>query len=234
MTGSWVMWPLLAMGWNTSALLPAGNFHGNEVDSLTGESWLALRVKEGQAALVPTRLRVEAVRDELLDAPGQATGKQVSSTVADALVFLRGAGLRAGQVELARDVAGGHSGRPHHDLRLGATAYRIRTHCVPTGVEQEQQRFSCELRLDSGVRRQVLARMDGYAETAAKDREPVLGDDANPHLIFAGDLDRDGRLDLVFDITDHYNVSRPTLFLSSQAGQGELVRQMAQFESVGC
>ena len=46
---------------------------------------------------------------------------------------------------------------------------------------------------------------------------PSLGDDASPTLLFAGDLDRDGKLDLIFDTTDHYNVRRPTLFLSSQA-----------------
>ncbi|MET0807665.1 MAG: hypothetical protein ABWX93_02785, partial [Pseudoxanthomonas sp.] len=61
-----------------------------------------------------------------------------------------------------------------------------------------------------------------------------LGDDASPTLLFAGDLDRDGKLDLIFDGTDHYNVSRPTLFLSSPAGQGELLHEVARYESVGC
>ncbi|WP_158636362.1 hypothetical protein [Aerolutibacter ruishenii] len=44
----------------------------------------------------------------------------------------------------------------------------------------------------------------------------------------------DGRLDLVFDTTDHYNLLRPTLFLSSRAAAGELVGQVAQYQSVGC
>ena len=69
---------------------------------------------------------------------------------------------------------------------------------------------------------------------AADDGTMRLGDDAMPRLLFAGDLDRDGRLDLIFDITDHYNVSRPTLFLSSGAADGKPLRAAARYESVGC
>ena len=85
---------------------------------------------------------------------------------------------------------------------------------------------------DDRGREQVLVRMDGYAESAGA--APLLGDDAMPALLFAGDLDRDGELDLLFDTTDHYNVSRPALFLSSQAGPGELLGEAARYESVGC
>jgi hypothetical protein len=75
-------------------------------------------------------------------------------------------------------------------------------------------------------------RMDGHAN--APGEAPWLGDDATPALLFAGDLDRDGVLDLLLDTTDHYNLSRPTLFLSSQAGTGELLREVARFVAVGC
>ena len=82
-----------------------------------------------------------------------------------------------------------------------------------------------------GAHRQVLAKMSGYRSPEGID---ILGDDATPRLLFAGDLDRDGRLDLILDTTWHYNVSRPTLFLSTLAREGELVREAAANESVGC
>lgn len=230
----WLLIGLLSAGLGSPALLLPGTFHGDEVEALSGEPWWALEVSGREATLVPARLRIEQVRDEVLDAPGQESGKQVSSTVGDALVLLRGEGLRGGTVTMAKGDPTTDQPQPRHDLRLGATTYRIRTRCTPSGKvqEQEQARFACEIRLEAGERHQVLVRMGGYSGTP--DGTALLGDDANPHLIFAGDLDRDGRLDLVFDVTDHYNVSRPTLFLSSQAGDGELVHQVAQFESVGC
>ncbi|MBI5473826.1 MAG: hypothetical protein HY961_15930 [Ignavibacteriae bacterium] len=58
--------------------------------------------------------------------------------------------------------------------------------------------------------------------------------DGSPTLRWAGDLDRDGRLDLLMDLTNHYNVSEPTLFLSSRAAANELVKKVASHRQVGC
>jgi hypothetical protein len=85
--------------------------------------------------------------------------------------------------------------------------------------------------LADGYRRQVLFALDAGRRD---DGSLMLGDDASPALLFAGDLDRDGHLDLILDATDHYNVGRPTLYLSSPARDGELVRRVAVNESVGC
>jgi hypothetical protein len=52
--------------------------------------------------------------------------------------------------------------------------------------------------------------------------------------LFAGDLGRDGRLDLSLATTGHDNVGRPTLFLPSRARDGELARAVAVHSSVGC
>lgn len=65
--------------------------------------------------------------------------------------------------------------------------------------------------LHGAGRSQQLFAIGGYA---GHDAGPVLlGDDGNAALLFVGDLDRDGRPDLIFDASDHYNVARPTLFL---------------------
>ena len=59
-------------------------------------------------------------------------------------------------------------------------------------------------------------------------------DCAIPTLLWVGDLDRDGKPDLLIDLHRHYNVFLPTLFLSSEAGQGGILKQVASIRSVGC
>ena len=78
----------------------------------------------------------------------------------------------------------------------------------------------------------MLAAAVGYSEPAS--HTMILGDDASPTLLFAGDIDHDGKLDLIFDTTDHYNVRRPTLFLSSQSRPGGVILDVAHYEATGC
>ena len=52
--------------------------------------------------------------------------------------------------------------------------------------------------------------------------------DSGAGLLWAGDLDRDGRLDLLLDLSEHYNMSLPTLFLSSAAADSDLVAPVAR------
>ena len=75
--------------------------------------------------------------------------------------------------------------------------------------------------LESGTRRQVLYESYGWSEGRIQ-------------LIWAGDLDRDGRLDLLVDYAEHDAGSAPTLFLSSQAKPGELVGEAADFPQYCC
>ncbi|OPL18778.1 MAG: hypothetical protein AVO35_13050 [Candidatus Aegiribacteria sp. MLS_C] len=54
-------------------------------------------------------------------------------------------------------------------------------------------------------------------------------------VVWAGDLDGDGRVDLVIDNVPHYNIYKGLeLYLSSEAGPGELVKRVAIFTAVGC
>ena len=237
-----LLWPLLLTAGlspaplPTYALQPAGGFHGDEPAAHDGETWLALQVEGDDAALVATRVQVRAVRDELLDEPDQATGREVSSALGDkALMFLRGGNLVAGRIESARVAPAERESAvpPMYTIGFHGRDYRITTACSVSGdTSVEQTQFDCRVMLEDGMRAQQLFDLGGYS--APGSTAVLTGDDGNARLIFAGDLDRDGRLDLIFDVSDHYNVSRPTLFLSSQAAVGELVRQVAQYESVGC
>lgn len=61
-----------------------------------------------------------------------------------------------------------------------------------------------------------------------------VADSSFPSLLWAGDLDGDGKLDLIMDTTDNYNVRNVTLFLSTKAKPGKLVEKVVSHESTGC
>lgn len=58
--------------------------------------------------------------------------------------------------------------------------------------------------------------------------------DVGPYLIWAGDLDRDGKLDLIMDLKTHENTSQIGLFLSSKSTKSNLLKLVALRSSVGC
>ena len=214
------------------ALQPPGSFHQGEAVARNGERWLALRVQADDVRLETTRLRVRTVFDEIVDAESQATGTDVDSDKTDVLTYLRGTGLHAGPVKQARiEDAAGDSGLIAQTLTLGDKAYRLATRCEADAVIHGA--LTCGIDLIEGERRQTLVRMSGQHHQG----DPAgmsLGGDASPHVIFAGDLDRDGKLDLIFDTTDHYNLSRPVLFLSGAAEGDELLHAVAEHSAVGC
>lgn len=218
------------------AIQPPGGFHGDEPIARDGERWLALRVTDREAALVATRLKVRPVFDDLVDEPGQASGRDVSSSLDDAnvVVFVRGTALRAGAVDVATVARGDDSPLLHYAIAFHGRDYRIRTQCDPSAGEpvEGQLQFDCRIMLDGVAGPQTLVRMRGYRD--GTEAAVHVGDDATPTLLFAGDLDRDGELDLIFDVTDHYNKLQPTLFLSSPASAVEPLLQVAQFTQVGC
>lgn len=209
--------------------LPGEAFHGDEVPARDGETWLALAVSDGKARLQPVKLEVTAVSDPLVDDPDDRSARSVAAPGVEALVFLRGIdALKPGEAGavLARE----QTVSTERPLRLGsgAAAPQITVHCAKSAGQTEAS--SCEVSLDDGKTTQVLFRVAG-------ERSEVDGrvfDDAVATVTFAGDLDHDGRVDLVIDTSDHYNLSRPTLFLSGAAAPGLLVGRVAQQQLTGC
>jgi len=61
-----------------------------------------------------------------------------------------------------------------------------------------------------------------------------IGSDKHPMILWVGDLDDDGKLDLLMDTATNYNLIEYTLFLSSMATSGNLVKRVASFRRGGC
>lgn len=215
---------------------PSGQFHDDEPVVRDGDRMLALHVDGLGARLEAASVLMRRVADPLLDAPGgPATGWQVGPDASGSLRgYLRGAGLRAGGLATATYATDDLRQAGPVEIDFGGQRHRIHTTCTagPTRDDAEAPEARCRIVFsDADGRTGTLATMQGHA---AEDGTLLLGDDAAPRLLFAGDLDRDGRLDLILDVTDHYNLSKPTLFLSSMAVGDAPLRAVARHEAVGC
>ena len=242
-------WPLLLLPLLLSAqgapahgdygLQSPGQFHDGEPVARPGQRWLGLELGDKGATLVPVQITMTRVFDAVLDEEGQATGWQVGPESPGIVTFLRGPRLKAGAVSAATITTNPDPSRTSGQapdvflqrILFDGRTYRFEARCALAPDDPESPPCAIDL-LDQDGNRQLLARVRGghHDELDAL----VIGDDAQPSLLFAGDLDHDGKLDLILDTTDHYNVTRPTLFLSGSAGDGEMVRAVASLESVGC
>ena len=83
-----------------------------------------------------------------------------------------------------------------------------------------------------GQTRLELAVRDGVRSQIVVSHESL--DEQTPELLWAGDLDRDGRPDLLPELSRHYNVSDRALLLSGDAADGEMSRVVTTPRTVGC
>lgn len=212
-------------------LLQVGTFHGDEVRAVTGERWLSL-TKVGDAfRLEPVTLQIDRVHDEIVDeSEKERSGKAVSiRPELEGVALVRGAGLVGGPVVTAGE---GMSLEPFTEkpLALDAAHYKIAFRCEPAPPIDGQKQERCELSISSEGTTQNLAAFRAYEEQGQRE----FAAEHPPNVLWAGDLDHDGRLDLLIDTSDHYNVAVISLFLSSRAREGELVGNPVHFSATGC
>jgi hypothetical protein len=82
--------------------------------------------------------------------------------------------------------------------------------------------MNARLVLSSGESRQVLYSLVD------------CGSEAGWYLNWAGDIDRDGKLDLLMSVGQGMYDAAQKLFLSSKARKGRLVKEVAELRSGGC
>ena len=207
-------------------LLQVGAFHGDEVSAESGEVWLGLYSTPNGYTLIPSRITVETVYDPLVDNEQEKTGKVVSVEEETRPLFLiKGLDLPKGEVieTLSAEQTILTPGKSL-DLGLdGKNEYHLTAYgegdIGPNGFTSLEN-YSIEL-----SKGQISQELLAYDSTNG----------AIPSLLWAGDLDGDGQLDLLINATPHYVVySAPMLFLSSMAKDGNLVKKVAIFVAISC
>lgn len=204
-------------------ILQPGTFHGSEVTVSGGDGWLALHPDERVSILRRERVSIEPAYDPYVDADHERSGREVKvASTREPLLLISGLPLEEGAVETV--VAGTRVLLPGNAITLelsGRKYMLVASAMVEFGPYGEPLYSDYELVLTDGEREQVLLELPGL-------------DDAAPTLLWAGDLDRDGELDLLLDTTHHYNVRRPALFLSGSSDEASFVTEVAAFRTVGC
>ena len=180
-----------------------------EAGSWRGTGWLGWR-HEGDM-LQPVRF---VVRDRPKDSPQQEEEEVTVESLPEVTFAVRCIpGLRAGQIHNA-----GLSNHDLHydgplDLSLGKLRYELRVEA------KDPYLADARVILAHAGRTQVLYSADGFSD--------------EPHfqMIWAGDLDRDGKLDLVVNLHRKYSWHPYRLMLSTKARGKDLVGEAAVFES---
>ncbi len=195
-------------------LLCVGVFDEEYLKGASEGPWQALCPATDGFALRPTTVRMTAA-PPLAGDNGPRPRRDVEALECpDALVLIRLGSLTDGHVSTA--FSGSFQLRPTAEtvLEVGSSSYRL--------AARETHPHTLELVLRFHEIEQRISVVEGCCN------------DAYPTLLWAGDLDRDGKIDLLLDVTMHYALSKYTLFLSSQADDGDLVTEVAHFTSGSC
>lgn len=201
-------------------LLQTGDFHSEEVPYRSGEKWLGLFRVNGSYQLIETTIRKTLSKGGLFDT------NVSTSTPHEAILLLRDAkDLQPGKVDTEFDSKFDENnfGNLMEPLPKGFGMHGSFWHLRVENLDSNGSATNgTALVLDqSGYDSQVLRYL------------PNGCDDCSWSVEWVGDLNRDGNLDFLIDLSGHYNSSEPTLFLSTSDGK-KIVKVFAGFHGVGC
>ncbi len=192
-------------------ILATGTFFEGETEAQNGELWLGLFNLNERYELRTVGLTVTAEHSLADRLDGKKTGKRISVTGEEGtLLFL----LRS-QNNIFVEGAVFPTIVGSEDLEIGVS--------IPAGENTEIFTTSDGLFLMDGTTTQRLSNVypDSHGEGVA--------------VLWAGDLDGDKKVDIILDDQPHYATKHfYRLFLSSEATEDELVKEVAQFVTVSC
>ena len=209
-------------------LLETGEeFHGDQINAKSGETWLGLFKKNDKYVLQTTKLKIVNVHDTIVDEEDGKTGKSVfTNNKAQAVLLLQNAKmLREGEVKTVffageTDESTELKNGSEKSFEFNGEKYNLR---VENKISSDEfLGKGSKLTLSHNGTEQIL----NYLKDGCND--------CYWNLYWVGDIDQDGKLDFYFDLSWHYNVTDKKLFLSSQAEKGKLVKYVANFWTNGC
>lgn len=201
-------------------LLETGEgFHGNEINANSGEVWLGLFKINDEYFLRNTKIKIRRVEDAVVDEANQKTGKSVSVVDNHKPLFLMKNADMLPQSKILTLFCNPSEENLTHLENGFVKKYEINGSKYTLRVEGKEN--SSRLILESENTKQILYSLDKMGDTTW-------------NLIWIGDLDGDGKLDLYANLPSFYNFSEHKLFLSTQAENGKLVKQIANFWTSGC
>lgn len=202
------------------------NYHDAAPAELLGRKmWLGLFITDtaSQGKRPESHLKVARVRVVPRSESGRTMYRIVTTPPNASLLFSAVPGISVGPVvTLGRFIDLGEQ-RREAEFRLGNRLYAIRL------ASTEPDLCDAVITLASDGRTQKL--FDATEPGTTRDPASVLAcDDPHFRIHWAGDLDRDGRLDLLVTFSHKYSYFPNQLLLSSAAGPQDLVAEVGRYE----
>lgn len=198
---------------DAAELLRTGIFRSKQVSARDGEVWVGVFPTVDGYRLSPTVISVEEI-DAVI---GYGIDKRVTVEEGEPVFLVKGiAGLSVGPVETTFDrrrlIYPGEGFAVGKGRILQAFGNAVYYETLPNGLHLIRD---YTLRLRSNDLTQTIVQVE------------KVSIDGTPELVWVGDVDRDGHMDILVDATERYTRNDYRLFLSSLAGPGELVHQVA-------
>ncbi|GAA4436151.1 hypothetical protein GCM10023188_28900 [Pontibacter saemangeumensis] len=207
-------------------LLLEGSYHKNEVWGGADEmKWLGLYHESTGYVLRPAELKISTVRDPVADGDSLLSGRQVTAADADAMFFV--AGLQHNEYGEVDTAAFSRNTVPANTTLIYTfknKAYKIKAYGDSVQTDSAGYRYK-----NYGWKVEGSRNGRQIEQTLVEDQH---FQDSIYLLLWAGDLDRDGIPDLLLDISNHFNISRYALYLSSMADPWKLYKKVAEFKAV--
>lgn len=213
-------------------LLLCGEYHGDEVTAVTGDKWWGLLRTEAGFELREVEITVESVHDICMDNDeSEKSGKKVSveSQGLEPVMLVRGPAFsepRPVPTCLAATVPLVPTDYGHFvKLSLGSEPSRVTLVVMGKTAERHWSDYEVTFCFERGD--------EGWQSFPFIQRERAFNPGL-PALHWAGDIDGDGKMDLLMNMRDHYSVWEMTLFLSTEAAADQPPKPCAVFRTVGC
>ena len=206
-----------------SIILPT-TYDSVDLDSSTeSKTWVGLfsNNNDNSVTCYKTKLKMKQVHSPMVDEEGEMSGIEIycEGYPKDPIVFIAGIEIPE---NMKIDSYKGLKNRllPGESMQLGDNTIKA------LGTIDEYGRVSGYKLIITGFKngtdiQQIFLEQDHF-------------DDSMIRFIWAGDIDKDGFPDLFLDISHKYSFSNPALFLSSKAGDNELLKLVANIILSGC
>lgn len=217
------------------SVLTTGIFHGDETSpEIINKGWFGIFVDRGKYYIAPTTLTIQkafdVVLDENEDDTSTWTGWEVKTSHIDTSLVLISSSSHLSSHNIKPILLEKNVIEANGEMKFvyNGSSYTI----YSTGNTRP-----AEYNKDEMIVNDYKLYIKGYKD--GKEIKQLLAssisfDDAMFEILLIGDIDNDGFPDLVLNTTYHYNLYRPTVYLSSFADKDQLVRAVGLHESVGC
>ncbi len=213
-------------------ILETTTYHGDEVwENVASIKWIGLFKRNGKYYLSETEIDAKRVNDPILDEVDEAgTGWEISAENRDTCILLieQKSNLNNREVSAIKGIEEYVFPGDSIEIDYYGVSYVLSAEGEKESEDENSGWYDVwNYKLNFST---ILS--DEVATTNLVSIPRF--DDSMCRVLFAGDLDGDKIPDLILDISNHYNVMKPTLYLSSFSESKTKPVPVGSHTSVGC